>query len=101
MAHPAFVRAFDSILRRLGKDAVFRSGTPTRVHLATDVEVTGEHGTLVVDREIASMWASLEPRAGDALTVYDECGAGTNYVIDEPPFANNGVRVKAILRRVA
>lgn len=95
MAHPAFVRAFDGILRRLGRDAVFRSGIQTRVHVATDVEVTGEHGTLVLDREVVSMWASLEPRTGDALVVN-----GINYVIDEPPFADNGVRVKAILRRV-
>jgi len=94
MAHPAFVRAFDSILARLGQDAVFRSGIPTRVHLATDIEVTGEHGVLVLEREVVSMWAHLSPRAGDALRVGD-----VNYVIDEPPFDNNGVRVKAILRR--
>jgi len=116
MVSPVHLRAFDSILRRVGEDAVLRTttvpgdpvgdppepgppvvvpGEDIRIHREYGVEMQGEHGELVIARVVATMLKTLVPRRGESLIV-----GADNYVIDAPPFQDNGVSVRVILREV-
>lgn len=76
-------------------------GDDIRVHREYGVEMQGEHGELVIARVVATMFKSLAPRKGDSLIV-GPIGVGPfdNYVVDAPPFADNGVSVRVVLREV-
>jgi hypothetical protein len=94
MAISAFSRAARSILNRLGEDALLR-GAPTdgRVNVEHSVEMQGDNGEVVVAHAVATMLVSNAPKRGDALVV-----GGVAYVIDGPPFANNGYSLRVVLR---
>jgi hypothetical protein len=107
------LRAFDGILRRIGEDAVLRSttsgappvevpGTPVRVHREFGVEMQGQYGDLSIARIVATMHRTLLPRQGDRLdmgtVVLGALVATDRYIIDSPPFADNGVSVRVVLR---
>jgi hypothetical protein len=92
--NPAFTRGFDRILARLGSDAVFRSA-PIRVVVEHDVEVADGNGDVVQTRTVATMARALQPLRHEALTIEAEA-----FVIDSPPFADNGVSVSVVLRKV-
>lgn len=96
MTTPALLRAFDGILRRVGEDAVLRGAVtipPLRVHREFGVEMQGQYGDLSIARVVATMHRTLLPKQGDTLAIGTD-----NYVIDSPPFADNGVSVRVVLR---
>ena len=96
--NPVFVRAFDSILRRLGKDAVLRGEVADpvrRVVLQHDTELTGEQGEIVGRRVTAAMWRDYAPMRGNTLAI-----GADNYIVDSPPILDDGISVTVVLRKV-
>jgi hypothetical protein len=71
MATGAFARLAKSVLRHHGKDAFLHSGvtvTPCRVAVEHGVQVTGEYGDAVFERDVATLDLSVvQPRSGDTL----------------------------------
>ena len=94
MAIEAFQRLTDSLLARLGEEAVLRGDTPTRVNVQHRVEVVGEFGEMVLDKQVATLPLSAAPMEGDTLTV-----GAKSYVLDAY-IDGNGYSVRHAIREV-
>jgi hypothetical protein len=63
-----FERMHNRLLSLLGEEAVLRS-TPCRVAIEHGVAITGDYGSVVGFRSVATIPADLSPKKGDQLTV--------------------------------
>lgn len=67
MAIAAFQRMTSAVLAILGEDALLRGTVACRVNIEHGVQVTGEDGMTVLERSIATIASSSDPKVGDAL----------------------------------
>ena len=111
MTDALFQRAAGSILGLLGKDALFRGATRTKVNIERDVDFTGYDdtaaykGDLTVRRDVATVSAALNPRGGDTFQfgTFDAAGVFTPSTTDpavyrlEKKVENNGFNPRYVV----
>jgi len=82
----------NSLLVALGQEAFLRDGEPCRVNIEHGVQVTGlDDNDMVVERSIATIDMSMNPKPGDRLVHPDGI-----YRL-EAPFQKNGINKRFIL----
>ena len=108
MRNAAFSRAFEGILRRLGRDALLRGGAETtRVLVEYDVQMVGvlDDQQASTSQTVAKFRAVDDPRPGDSLAIGRvEEGVFVEeerYRVDGPPLKADGVSVQVALLRVS
>ena len=67
MAIAAFSRMTATVLAILGEEALLRGTVACRVNIEHGVQVTGEDGMTVLERSVATLPSSADPKVGDAL----------------------------------
>ncbi len=78
-----------------------RASTACRVNIERNVEVMGTEGPMTYLRTVATLQTSLAARKGNTLNLVDADGQpvpGESYVIDSPPFDDNGYTARYVLR---
>jgi hypothetical protein len=102
MALREFTRLTERLLARMGEEALLRGTVQCRAHIEHGVEVQGSHGEVAFERVVATLQKSLLPRQGDTLaigkTIDDVWTPEASYVVDSPPFADNGYTVRVVVR---
>ena len=68
MALTIFQQMSRTVLAVLGEDATLRGTEPCRVNIEHGVQVTGGDGMTVLEKSVATIAASLNPKVGDMLT---------------------------------
>lgn len=63
-----FHRMTQCVLAILGEDALLRGNVPCRVNIEHGVQVTDPDGMTVLERSVATIPSSVNPKVGDALT---------------------------------
>ena len=67
MALAIFQQMTNTVLAVLGENALLRGTLACRVNIEHGVQVTGEDGMTVLERSIATIPSSVNPKVGDAL----------------------------------
>lgn len=104
MARREFTRAIDRVLARLGEDAVLRgAGDPVKVAFEFSVEMQGAQGEVAFVYGVATMKRELDPKVGDSIALVELVDGvwtptGKRYIVDSPPFADNGYSVRVAIR---
>jgi hypothetical protein len=88
----AQARATTRLLAHVGENAVLRGSEPCEAAIQHGIVVEGLYGEVSVYRTVAFISESLNPRAGDTLTV-----GLKDYVIDAVD-SGNGYLTRVILR---
>jgi hypothetical protein len=94
-----FSRLADRLMARLGDEAVLRGESitpPRRANVEHGVQV--EHGDTTMVRSVATMPRSYAAKRGDTLSLTDDTGAVTNYVVDSPPITDDGYLQRFVVR---
>lgn len=86
-----FQRMTKDILAVLGEDSFLRGTVPCRVNIEHGVQIVGIDGTMVVERDVATINIALLPKVGDTLS-----GPSGNYKLDAL-FSDNGYSRRFIL----
>lgn len=86
-----FRRVAESILARMGRDALLRGIVLCKVPLEHGVEIVGEYGQVVALRTVATIDKALLPYPKDTLAI-----DGVNYTLDGL-IADNGYTVRYTL----
>ena len=89
-----FQRMRQGVLAVMGEDSFLRGSVPCRVNIEHGVQVIGSDDNVVVERSIATIDGSLEPKVNDALSHPD----GT-YKLDAI-YQDNGINPRFILIKV-
>lgn len=99
MTRDTFARATQSILRRLGKDALLRGAAAGKVHIEHGVDVyeSTPEGQAVFSRSIATVEKQYEPKHGDALVLLDAAGAPLESYVVQGLHKDNGYAVQRIV----
>jgi hypothetical protein len=103
MARDPFARATQSVLRRLGKDALLRGAPAGKVHVEHGVEMYergGDVGEAAVHRSVATIEKQFAPKNGDALVLLDEAGAQVEAYSVQGLFKDDGYAVRRIVMAV-
>ncbi len=102
MSIRVFTRLTERVLARLGEDALLRGAEGCRVALEHGVEIVGAHSEAVLERTVATMQKAMLPKQGDALSIGAIVAgvfvAESSWVVDSPPFADNGYSVRVVVR---
>lgn len=103
MPRDPFARASQSVLRRLGKDALLRGAPAGRVHVEHNVEAYERHndGEARVLRSVATVEKQYDPKHGDALVLLDDAGAPLEAYTVQGLFEDNGYTVRRIVMKAA
>lgn len=65
---PLFSRATKSALAMLGEGSFLRGAEPCKVNIEHGVQLAGTDDNMVVDKDVATIDADMNPKVGDTLT---------------------------------